>query len=49
MSQCLIAGALAGICSLSVLVPMDLLKVRAQMTKTGKLNYQHEIRAVLSD
>lgn len=43
------AGALAGIASLSIFVPMDLLKIRAQLTTTGRLNYLNEVKATLSE
>jgi hypothetical protein len=43
------AGALAGTASLSIFVPMDLLKIRAQLTKKGKLNYLSETRAIMSE
>ena len=43
------AGALAGIASLSIFVPMDLLKIRAQLTRTGRLNYLNEVKATLSE
>lgn len=48
-SHSLFAGALAGTCSLSVFVPMDLLKCRAQMTKTGNLNYSEELWFILRE
>ena len=41
-------GAIGGFCSLSVAVPVDLLKSRAQMTRDGKLNYPKEMRHILS-
>ena len=46
MTQTLYGGALAGLCSLSIYVPLDLLKCRAQMTKDGNLNYTNELRNV---
>lgn len=49
VNQSLIAGALAGFASLSVLVPMELLKCRAQMMKTGNLNVQNEIKSILNE
>jgi len=42
----LFTGAFAGFCSLSVLVPLDLLKCRAQMTTEGKLDIPREARTV---
>ena len=49
MNQSLIAGSVAGLASLTVQVPMDILKIRAQMTKDGKLSYRHEIQNVLRE
>lgn len=43
-----VGGAVGGFASLSVAVPVDLLKSRAQITREGKLNYPHEIRHILS-
>ena len=45
----LFTGAFAGFCSLSVLVPLDLLKCRAQSTKEGKLDIPKEARTVFSE
>lgn len=41
-NQEMIAGGVGGLASLSVVVPCELLKCRAQMTD-GKVNYQYEI------
>ena len=46
-SRALYAGALAGLCSLSIFVPGDLLKCRAQMTSEGSLSYIAETKAIL--
>ena len=48
-SQAMWAGALAGTASLSIFVPMDLLKIRAQLTKNGRLNYLNEVNAIMSE
>lgn len=48
-SQAMWAGALAGTASLSIFVPMDLLKIRAQLTKNGRLNYLSEVRAIMKE
>jgi len=45
----LIAGAVAGLASLSVFVPADLLKCRAQQQKEGRLEYFKEINTVLGE
>jgi hypothetical protein len=41
------AGAFAGMCGLSISVPVDLLKSRAQIVKDGKLNQIAEIKSIL--
>jgi len=43
----MLGGAIGGFASLSVAVPVDLLKSRAQMTRDGKLNYPIEMRHIL--
>ena len=39
----MIAGCLAGFSTLSLFVPADLLKCRAQVTKQGRLSYRDEV------
>ena len=39
-NQAMLAGMVAGVFSLSIFVPGDLFKCRAQMTKDGKLDYR---------
>jgi len=46
-SRALYAGALAGLCSLSIFVPGDLLKCRAQMTSEGNMSYVAETKSIL--
>lgn len=48
VTKTMLGGAMGGFASLSVAVPVDLLKSRAQMTRDGKLNYPLEIRHILS-
>lgn len=42
--QSLLAGAIAGFASLSVVVPLELLKCRAQVQKEGDINYRSMVR-----
>ena len=46
---CKIGVAVAGLASLSVFVPADLLKCRAQQQKEGRLEYFKEINTVLGE
>ena len=48
VTQAIYSGALGGLCSLSIFTPIDLLKVRAQMTKSGRLNYIPELRKIFA-
>jgi len=48
VTKTMIGGAVGGLCSLVVCVPVDLLKSRAQMTRDGRLNYSKEVRSILS-
>jgi solute carrier family 25 carnitine/acylcarnitine transporter 20/29 len=48
-AQAMWAGSIAGAASLSIFVPMDLLKIRAQLTREGKLDYLSECRAILRE
>ena len=48
VTKTMVGGAVGGFASLSVAVPVDLLKSRAQMTRDGKLNYPREMRHILS-
>ena len=41
-----LAGAIAGFTRLPVYVPVELMKVRAQMYKTGNLNYIDELKNI---
>ena len=45
----MISGSVAGLLSLSIFVPADLLKCRAQMTTEGNLSYINEFRAILAN
>ena len=49
MSIEFIAGGIGSMFTMLILVPTDLLKCRAQMTVDGKLNYQAEVRNVISE
>ena len=42
----LYSGAAAGLSSLGVLVPLDLLKCRSQMTKQGHLDIRKEVKTI---
>lgn len=42
-----LSGAIAGFCSLAVLVPLELLKCRAQIKKEGNLNINKEVKDIL--
>ena len=41
------AGGFSAAASLSVMVPVDLLKCRAQVNKEGQVKYSQEIAAIL--
>jgi len=42
-----VSGMLAGLTTLSLVVPSDLLKIRAQTHKNGSLNYRKEVKNIL--
>ena len=44
--QSFLSGALAGLCSLIIFVPLELLKCRAQMKKDGRLNIRKEAKKI---
>ena len=45
-TKTLVASSWAGFCTLGILVPAELLKCRAQMTKDGRMNYKEEIASI---
>lgn len=47
--QTFLSGAIAGFCSLAVLVPLELLKCRAQIMKEGNLNVIKEVKDILRE
>mmetsp|Transcript_24583 Transcript_24583/g.38146 ORF Transcript_24583/g.38146 Transcript_24583/m.38146 type:complete len:110 (+) Transcript_24583:208-537(+) len=42
-----ISGSFSGVLALSVLVPFDLLKCRAQMNKDSNMNYSKEFKHIM--
>ena len=44
-----LSGAFAGLGSLAVLVPLELLKCRAQIKKDGNLNITQEVKDIVRD
>jgi len=43
------SGAIAGAYTLAILVPIDLMKVRGQIMKEGKISYRKEIRIIIKE
>ena len=47
--QAFASGAIAGSYTLTILVPIDLMKVRGQIMKQGNINYRNEIGLIMKE